>query len=68
MSIEELSYDCYVKRSHVRAALQYKIENDPYYHDVVFSMENLATFLEATTNISSMLHIVNIEEDMFVVA
>ena len=68
VSKKESSYDCYVSRSHVRDALQYKIKNDLYYHDVVFSMENLAQLPKAKTNISSILHIVNAEKDTFVVA
>ena len=28
------SYDCIVNRSHVLAALEYKISHDPYYEDV----------------------------------
>ena len=68
MIIDESSYDCYVKRRHVQDALQYKIKYDLYYHDVVFSMENLAWLPKEKTNISSMLHIVNVEEDTVVVA
>lgn len=57
-------YDCYVSRNHIRDVLEYKVKNDPYYNDISISVEYLSKIHEARTKISSMLHTIEINEEI----
>ena len=49
------SYDCIVSRSHVLAALEYKISHDPYYKDVQLDQRAIMALPIPPTNVSASL-------------
>lgn len=54
-NIQGQHYKLYVRRSHDRNDLQYKIKNDPYYSDVKIDFEYLSKTLKVRTNILGIL-------------
>ena len=58
------SYDCYVNRSHIIDALQYKVKYEPYYMDVTIHTEHLAGIPKIRTYISDMLKTIETIEDI----
>ncbi|XP_057839483.2 uncharacterized protein LOC131049446 [Cryptomeria japonica] len=56
-------YECYVSRSHVRDALEYKVKNDPNYKDVIINDDHLSELPEKRTNISDKLHTIKTNDE-----
>ncbi|XP_059064107.1 uncharacterized protein LOC131856362 [Cryptomeria japonica] len=55
-NLEGKKYDYYVNRFHVMDALNYKIQLDQYYNDVIIDFGTASLLPETSTDISDLLH------------